>query len=342
MSTRQCLSVKWIVAAAATVACGSPSPPIGPTSDPPANVPSISAGTVVSLRSGETDQPVADATISLSGQSQTGTFSTVYTTSAAGQFTLDRTVVLSSTPLLEATAPGFLVRTTTLRSDETTMSMWPASSPTGLDEAFSSTIVYSVSACPAVNTGRSLLTKIPSSTATVHVAFDSTLQDAAAEAAHRQAIDRLNAALGGSPQYQLIGAVDERTSFIAGINPNHSTCTAGPEPLRAATVLNLTGRSIDGGRLIYCSLDAARSAGLVLHELGHSLGLGHSDTTDDVMYCSAGRPVSFSAREKLVVKLMGQRRAGTRWPDNDRQAAGPLMFRTAATEVIACGDARVP
>ena len=52
-----------------------------------------------------------------------------------------------------------------------------------------------------------------------------------------------------------MGTVDERTSFIAGINPNHPTCTAGPEP-----------------------------------------------------------PVSFSAREKLVVKLMGPRRAGIAGP----------------------------
>ena len=210
MSIRWWLSRKrWIVAATVTFACGgSASPPTGPTSDPPANIPSISAATVVTLRSGETDQPVGDATISLSGQSQTGMFSTVYTTDAAGQFTLDRTVVLSSPPLLEAAAPGgFLVRTTILRSDETTMSMWPASSPTGLDEVFSSTIVYSVSACPAVNTGQALLRKVSSSTATVQVAFDSTVQDAAAEAAHKQAIDRLNATLGGFPQYQFIAMI---------------------------------------------------------------------------------------------------------------------------------------
>lgn len=325
-----------IAASTLAFACGGSEPgsPAAPSVDPDPN--SIAAGTVFALRSGENSQPVAGAAVALSALSPAGLFSAAYATDAAGQFRLDRTVLLSSTPLLEVTAAGFLVRSTILRREETTASLWPASSPTGLDEVFSSALVYSAATCPAVNTGTLPLRKMLSSTTTVNVSFDSTLQDAAAENAHRQAINRMNAALGGLHQYQFTTTAGQGVSFTAGIDANAATCTAGSEPLRAATVLTFANGSIVGGRLIYCSVEAARSVGLVLHELGHTFGLRHSLSTSDVMYCSSGRPASFSPREVLAMKLVGQRRNGTRWPDNDRETAGPLA-RGSQTEVIACG-----
>jgi hypothetical protein len=307
---------------------------VRPSPDPPADAPSTPAGTVVTLRSGETFQPVAGATVSLTGGPQAGT---VYTTDVAGEFRL-AAALLSAPPLLTVSAQGFLVRSTIFRPDETTLSLWPESSPTGLDEVFTSTIVYSPPSCPAVNTGLSILRKVPAALNTVQVSFESSLQDAAAETAHRQAISRLNAALGGAPQYQFSTTAGMGVSFTAGIDPNAATCTAGPEPLRAATFLNLSNGNIVGGRLVYCSVEAARSIGLVLHELGHSFGLRHSASASDVMYCTIGRPSLFSARESLVMKLMGLRRSGTQWPDNDRQAAGPLSHGRQQTEVIACGS----
>ncbi len=340
MSTGHNLGLKRFVAAASIFALGCGVS--GPTPTDP-SVPSVSSGTVVSLRSSETDQPVAGAVISLSGQSQAGVFSSVYTSNAAGQFALDRTVLLSSSPLLEVTAPGFVVRSTILRSDETTMSLWPASSPTGLDEAFSSTIAYSASACPTVNTGQSALRRVGSSVSVVQVSFGPSIQDPAAEAAHQQAIVRLNATLAGTPRYEFTGApTGGVVSFVAEIDPNHSTCTAGSEPLRAATELIFANGNISGGRLVYCTIAAARSAGLVLHELGHTVGLYHSSSTTDVMYCSTGRPGEFSARERLVMKLIRQRRSGNRWPDNDRQVTAPLTLRARGTEVITCGGRVVP
>src|SRR5918995_1802701 len=89
---RNHLPVKpWVFAASMlTFACGgSGSAPMGPVSGAPDGTPTISAGTIVSLRSGETDQPVAGATIALSGASHAGLFSTAFTTDAVGQFRLD-------------------------------------------------------------------------------------------------------------------------------------------------------------------------------------------------------------------------------------------------------------
>ena len=332
-------SVSVVVATLFVFGCGdSKSPPTGPTSsgfNSPVIGPSIPTGAVVSLRSAETNQPVAGASVSLSGQSQTGAFIANYTTDAGGAFTLDRTILLSSTPLLEAIAPGFLTRATTLRPDETTLSLWPASSPTGLDETFSSETVYSASACPAVNTGQSALRRSASSVGIVQVSLGPDFQDAAAEASHGQAIARLNAAIGGSPRYELVGSPGAGVTFTTAIDPSHSTCT-GSAPLQATTVLSFANGNINGGRLIYCSLAAARSVTLVLHELGHTFGLYHSRNSADVMYCSPGRAPQFSAREALAMKLMLQRRAGNRWPDNDRQTAAPLAVSANATEVITC------
>ena len=324
-----------------TFGCGgsgsSPTGPTNPAPSPPVSGPAISTGTVVSLRSAETDEPVAGASISLSGQSPTGGFTATYTTDTAGHFTLDRAVLLSSEPLLEAIAPGFLTRSTILRPDEITLSLWPASNSTGLDEAFSSEIVYSASTCPAMNTGLSPLRKPASSAGTIHVSLGPDLQDAAAVTAHGQAVARLNAALAGSPRYELADSPGTGVSFTAVIDPSHATCTAGPEPLRAATQLTFANGNISGGRLVYCTVGAARAVNLVLHELGHTFGLYHSSSTADVMYCSIGRSSQFSPRETLIMKLMRQRRSGNRWPDNDRQTSAPLTLPASATEVITCG-----
>jgi len=326
----------WIaLAALSLVGCGgsssTPTSPSGPPSGP-----SIAAGTIFSLRSGETDQPVAGASITLSAQSSAGPFNAVYTSNGAGQFVLDRAVVLSSTPLLEVSTAGFLVRTTILRSDETTISLWPSSSATGLDDAFSATLAYSPSACPAVNTPSSVLRRTPSSVTTVNVSFDSSIQDQAAETAHRQAIARLNEATGGVPAYQFTSGAAGGVQMIAEIDPNNSTCSTGDGPLRATVVLTSANGEIVSGRMVYCSLGAARSAELALHELGHTLGLYHSSSQADVMYCSTGRALAFSGRERLLMRLMRQRRAGNRWPDNDRTSSSPLSSRGFRTEVTTC------
>jgi hypothetical protein len=312
---------------------GTQSPPAGPSPEP-----SFESGTVVTVRSGETDQAVSGATVSLSGRSPAGEFSASLTTDAAGRFVLDRSVFRSPLPLLEVTAPGFLVRSTLLRPDEATLTLWPAASGTGLDETFSSTTLYSASACPAVNTGQAVLRRLGASTGVIQVSFGPTLQDAAAEAAHRQALARLNDAIGGGPRYEFSAAPGAGPSFVAEIDPAAATCTAGPEPLRAATFVNLANGYISGGRLVYCTVAAARSITLVLHELGHTYGLRHSSSTSDVMFCSSGRPGTFSARERLVMSLMRQRRAGNQWPDNDRQATAGFGVGTGEAEVTACGD----
>jgi hypothetical protein len=295
--------------------------------------------TVITVKSGETEAPVAGASIRIEALTSGGRVSQAYTTDSGGRFTVSRDFPLSSTPTLDIQAAGFLDRATLVRVGETSFTLWPRQSVTGLDEQFSSTVVYSSSGCPAQTTGASILRRFPSSVQEVRVAFGTSLQDQVAEAAHAIAITRLNAALSGSFRFVASPGASGDNVFTAEVNPAHSTCTAGPEAFRAATNLTLRNGEIAGGRLTYCTVEAARSVTLVLHELGHAVGLYHSSSQSDVMYCTSGRPADYTARERLALRLARQRRPGNQWPDNDRQVTTQLAQTMSGTATFTCGEA---
>jgi hypothetical protein len=273
----------------------------------------------------------------VTGQSSSGAFTATYTSDASGQFQLDRAVLPSPTPQLDIRADGFLERLTLLRTGDTTETLWPSSSTTGLDENFTETIVYSPSGCPTASTGQASLRKAVSTAGSVEVSFGSTLQDATARSVVQGAIARLNGALGGAPTYELTSSPSANAiSFVANVDSSDASCV-NDGLLHAVTFLTFApGGNINGGRLAFCTLPAAQLPDLVLHELGHTVGLYHSSSTSDVMYCSGGRPQDFSARERLAMKLMRERRTGTKWPDDDRSAFAVLSVRPMGVERIVC------
>jgi hypothetical protein len=80
--------------------------------------------------------------------------------------------------------------------------------------------------------------------------------------------------------------------------------------------------------------EAAADLATVVHELCHTFGLHHSVEKFDVMARSnQNNAWTFSQREKATMRLVMQRRAGNRYPDNGRgglaaaQADGPVEFR---------------
>jgi hypothetical protein len=187
--------------------------------------------------------------------------------------------------------------------------------------------------------GRTAKAVAASAAGTVQISFGSTLQDAAAQSVVQGAITRLNGALGGSPTYESTTSPSANAiTFVANVDSSAPSCV-NDGLLHAVTFLTFTTEgNINGGRLAFCTLPAARLANLVLHELGHTIGLYHSSSTSDVMYCSAGRPNDFSARERLAMKLMRERRSGTKWPDDDRSAFAVLSLRPNYVERIACAE----
>jgi hypothetical protein len=267
------------------------------------------------------------------------TVNVAFTTNAQGQVTIDRDLLLTPQPALKITAAGFLERNTLIRNTaDVSFTLWPTANASGLDETLTSTLVYSPSTCPAVNSGLSLMRRLGTATKRVTVTFGPTLQDASAQATHVLALQRLNQASGGTNAYTFVSetTAEDTVVFIADLNPNAATCTAGPEPLRASTSYTLVNGEISGGRLTYCTVDAARNLPLVLHEIGHTYGMNHSPLQSDVMYCTSGRPSLFSVREQLAMKLMRQRRSGNRFPDDDRLTTTALATAPGAV-TIECG-----
>jgi hypothetical protein len=88
-----------------------------------------------------------------------------------------------------------------------------------------------------------------------------------------------------------------------------------------------TNGYIIGGAIIFDKVLSIRRQGAAIHQLGHVFGQGHATARGVMQGPNPGNPnnpyaapqlTDFSDQEELVMKLMLQRRARQRWPDNDR------------------------
>jgi hypothetical protein len=324
-----------LLALASLVAChgGSPTGPTPaaavPAPTPAATVPGpTSAASThvlhdVTIISGETQQPVAGARVLVDG--------TPYTTDDAGKIVLR--AVSSGARDLDVSASGFLERRTLFRSS--LFSLWPKVSPTGLDEEYSARLVYNCSEATCPSAGQPLARVLQ---AHVFVVPSAEIRsDPAALATQEQAAALITVATGGEVTFTV---ADEAP-------PGALTVSTWVDP-RDPILLQLgaggvTRRQIDsraaitGATVALRSLELARRLPLVLHELGHTFGLGHSPRVGDLMW--NGPEIydlsDFSPRERLAVGLMLQRSPGNRFPDSDDGIAS--SSRRAQTQVLACG-----
>jgi hypothetical protein len=119
------------------------------------------------------------------------------------------------------------------------------------------------------------------------------------------------------------------------VEPTSSVCTeTATTRVRGATTVFLNDGEIERAEIVFCTSADARDLVTVTHELGHTLGLRHSPDSEELMAAVVHprQTTSFSARERLTMHLLMQRRGGTRFPDNDRQTQGLSRRR----ETVVC------
>lgn len=294
---------QWAAAALAALALGCGG--AGPSAPTAAFAPgaAIGAGTVLSLSAGHDGAPAAGAEVLVAGRA--------YAADSGGRVVLDQP--LAAGTLVDIAATGMLDRQTLLRSPSATaFSLWPRTAEGGLDEGYTRDLVYTWDGAP----GASPLYRIAGTQAFLMPSAELQA-DARAMAAHRHAAEQLNAAVGGAVRYTVAaqppaGAV----AFATVVDPHDEGCK---ERVLALTSIRLRAGEISSGRIVFCTREAARD-GTVVHEVGHTFGLGHSPDADEVMHAFQlfRQPEGFGARESLVMRLMLQRRGGNRFPDNDR------------------------
>jgi hypothetical protein len=211
---------------------------------------------------------------------------------------------------VDVTAARHLTRQTLVRTGETRLVLWP-DTPNN-SAVYTHELVYMKD-----DGGDAPLRRMPSRVRTVALSPSAEIQaDSEAMQAHREAAAVMTVP-GVGITYVVGGAAD--FTVPTRVEPGYSCCRP---TTRACAALSLgTTNEITRAEIVFCSAEYSRSASTTAHELGHTFGLRHSGYKEDLMYRYERGLTEPSGPEVLTMALMLQRRPGTVWPDNDRNAS---------------------
>lgn len=323
-----------------TVACGGGGPTHGTGVATPTPVPGVPAGTAIIFLAGDTERPVAGAEVAVGGLAMR--------TDAEG-----RIILSAATPLgapIDVLAPGYRDRRTTLALPvERPYTLWPTSAPTGLTDLLTTELVYTTATGGtglSADLGAKPLERIAPSITHMFIQVDTDSigfkEDDWGATKMDTAVAGMNELLEGRVLFQWGHSAPAGANVIQLLQnqtmPAGVSCSAAPTA-RDALGYTTAGRISCRGNIFDHRAGAdpfARdSAPAILHELGHIAGLGHSTAPIGVMsyFPRANNGLrAFTPSEISVGRLMYQRRARNRSPDDDRDVGGPRMSSQPQSE----------
>ena len=224
---------------------------------------------------------------------------------------------------IDIEAPGYLERQTQLSADRLTL--WPRRSPTGLDEEATGRIVYGCGPGGCLDRLQPLVRLVHGT------AFVFPSRELQADPAAMQALESAARQLSEAARGEITVTVPAATKAGAvPVVPGSVAVTAVVDP-RDPVILEMgagavTRREVNSrfeivrATVTFRTVELARRLPLVLHEMGHVFGLGHSGRAGDVMWTGPEiySLVDYSSREHLAIALMLQRAPGNRFPDDGR------------------------
>lgn len=264
---------------------------------------SAAGAQTIQVLSGGTGLAVAGAEVAVGGQR--------LSTDAMGRVSAPVPVAVS------IDAPGYLRRDTVARPGSP-ITLWPIGDADG---GFVEELVYSGLFAPDAALVRP--------TQPVSIVLSPALEASASARAAFGAATRSLSDANGSVVFGV--GPGQAVTFTVAVDPSDPVLRDNPSVI-AFTRVETRGHHVSGGRLVFRTAALAERPALVLHELGHAFGLGHS-SAGGLMSPLLGSQADFTPAERLVLRMMAQRVPGNRAPDDD---TGLAASGRGASRVVVC------